>query len=193
LAVIGHEIFEQIIYIHIDTKNENFSKVIIRGLFICSLRWGERWLFVLLILMELENTSLNNWKQFLYHLTDEKPKGWLFDCLMVFISTFNNISVISWRSVLLLGETGGPGEKYRQGLLSFNRWHIRYQFEDCVIIFKKHRSIMRNIMSCCYAQEYTYISLKLSVLECRYLFCHLWSVIPFWYVEIESDARGFEV
>jgi hypothetical protein len=30
--------------------------------------------------------------------------------VMVFHGTFNNISVISWRSVLLLEETGVPGE-----------------------------------------------------------------------------------
>jgi hypothetical protein len=29
---------------------------------------------------------------------------------MVSNATFNNISVVSWRSVLLLGETGVPGE-----------------------------------------------------------------------------------
>jgi hypothetical protein len=29
---------------------------------------------------------------------------------MVFNATFNNISVISWWSVLLVQETGGPGE-----------------------------------------------------------------------------------
>jgi hypothetical protein len=34
-------------------------------------------------------------------------------CLMVFNATFNDISVISWRSVLLVEETGGPGEKHR--------------------------------------------------------------------------------
>ena len=34
----------------------------------------------------------------------------LFVCLMMFNTTFNNISVISWRSVLLVEETGGPGE-----------------------------------------------------------------------------------
>jgi len=28
-------------------------------------------------------------------------------------STFNNISVISWRSVLMVGETVGPGESHR--------------------------------------------------------------------------------
>jgi hypothetical protein len=34
-------------------------------------------------------------------------------CLIVFNATFNNISVISWRSVLLVEETGGPGENHR--------------------------------------------------------------------------------
>jgi len=32
---------------------------------------------------------------------------------MVFNATFNNISVISWRSVLLVEETGGPGENHQ--------------------------------------------------------------------------------
>jgi hypothetical protein len=32
---------------------------------------------------------------------------------MVFNATFNNISVISWRSVLLVEEIGVPGEKHR--------------------------------------------------------------------------------
>jgi hypothetical protein len=31
---------------------------------------------------------------------------------MVFNATFNNISVILWRSVLLVEETGGPGENH---------------------------------------------------------------------------------
>jgi hypothetical protein len=34
-------------------------------------------------------------------------------CLMVFNATFNNISAISWRSVLLVKETGVPGENHR--------------------------------------------------------------------------------
>ena len=37
----------------------------------------------------------------------------LFVCLMVFNATFNNISAISWQSVLLVEETGGPGENHR--------------------------------------------------------------------------------
>jgi hypothetical protein len=32
---------------------------------------------------------------------------------MVFNATFNNISVISWPSVLLVEETGVPGENHR--------------------------------------------------------------------------------
>ena len=37
----------------------------------------------------------------------------LFVCLVVFKATFNNSSVISWRSVLLKEETGVPGENHR--------------------------------------------------------------------------------
>jgi len=32
---------------------------------------------------------------------------------MVFNATFNNVSVISWRSILLVEETGVPGENHR--------------------------------------------------------------------------------
>ena len=33
--------------------------------------------------------------------------------IMVFNATFSNISAIAWRSVLLLKETGVPGENHR--------------------------------------------------------------------------------
>jgi hypothetical protein len=36
-------------------------------------------------------------------------------CFMVFNATFNNISVISWRSFLLVEETGVPEENHRHG------------------------------------------------------------------------------
>ena len=32
---------------------------------------------------------------------------------MVINTTFNNIAVISWQSILLVEETGGPGENHR--------------------------------------------------------------------------------
>ena len=51
---------------------------------------------------------LNQLNEFLLVYVD----GW-FDWSMVFNATFNNISVISWRSVLRLEETGVLGENYR--------------------------------------------------------------------------------
>jgi hypothetical protein len=39
--------------------------------------------------------------------------------VMVFNATFNNISVISWRSVLLVEETGVPWENHRPAV---NHW-----------------------------------------------------------------------
>ena len=39
--------------------------------------------------------------------------GWLVGWFMVVNSNFNNISVISWRSVLLVGKTGVFGENHR--------------------------------------------------------------------------------
>ena len=37
----------------------------------------------------------------------------LFVRLMLFNATCDNISAISWRSVLLVDENGGPGENHR--------------------------------------------------------------------------------
>ena len=54
---------------------------------------------------------------------------------MVFNATLNNILVISWRSALLVEETGGPGENLRPvashwQTLSHNALHIALiQFE----------------------------------------------------------------
>ena len=42
---------------------------------------------------------------------DECEHGWLV-WFLVFNATFNSISVISWWSVLLVEETGGPGENH---------------------------------------------------------------------------------
>ena len=45
-------------------------------------------------------------------LTVSRPTGWLVG-FMVFNATLNNISVISWRSILLVEEPGEPGENHR--------------------------------------------------------------------------------
>jgi len=43
---------------------------------------------------------------------------------MVFNATCNNSSFISWRSVLLVGETGGPGENHIPAAVSDKLYHI---------------------------------------------------------------------
>jgi hypothetical protein len=42
----------------------------------------------------------------------------------VFNTTFNNISVISWWSVLLVEETGGPGETTDLSQVTDKLYHI---------------------------------------------------------------------
>jgi hypothetical protein len=46
---------------------------------------------------------------------------WLRVRAVVFNATFNNISVISWRLVLLVGETGVTGENHRHAA---SRWQV---------------------------------------------------------------------
>ena len=43
---------------------------------------------------------------------------------MVFNATFNNILAISWRSVLLVEETGVPGENHRPVAVTDKLYHI---------------------------------------------------------------------
>ena len=49
--------------------------------------------------------------------------GWLAG-FMVFIATFNNISFISWRSVLLVEETGGPEKTSSLPQVTDKLYHI---------------------------------------------------------------------
>jgi hypothetical protein len=51
---------------------------------------------------------------------------------MVFNATYNNISVISWRSVLLVEETGGPGENKK--IQSYNHKYIHTTQELIIFI-----------------------------------------------------------
>ena len=61
---------------------------------------------------EISNSQLINPKNFCWAtkiVILERVRAWV----MVFMATLNNISVISWRSVLLVEETGIPGENHR--------------------------------------------------------------------------------
>jgi hypothetical protein len=57
-------------------------------------------------------------------LVYRNPSYIVYLCLMVFNPTFNNISVISWRSVLLLEETGVPGETTDLSQVTDKLYHI---------------------------------------------------------------------
>jgi hypothetical protein len=50
--------------------------------------------------------------------------GIVFVCLMVFNVTFNNISAISWQTVLLLEETEGPRENHDLSQVTDKLFHI---------------------------------------------------------------------
>jgi hypothetical protein len=52
-----------------------------------------------------------HWSAFVY-IKQLSNIGWLV-CFIVLNATFNNISVISWRSVLLVEKTGESGENHR--------------------------------------------------------------------------------
>jgi hypothetical protein len=51
-------------------------------------------------------------------------KNWLVGWYMVFNTTFNNISVILWQSVLLVEETGVPGENNQPIQTTDKLYHI---------------------------------------------------------------------
>ena len=57
----------------------------------------------------------------------------LFVCLMVLNTTFNNISVISWLSVLFVKETGGPNDKLYHIMLYTSPWS-RFKLTTSVVI-----------------------------------------------------------
>ena len=46
---------------------------------------------------------------------------------MVFNATFDNLSVILWRSVLLMEETGVSGENYQPAEVTNKLYHIMYR------------------------------------------------------------------
>ena len=54
---------------------------------------------------------------------------------MVFNATCNNISVISWRSVLLVEETGVPGENHQPVTTLFNISMCQYISSTILCLF----------------------------------------------------------
>ena len=65
------------------------------------------------------------------------PLSTLLQYLLVFNATFNNISVISWRSVLLVEETRGPGENHRPVTIHWQTWSHNVEHQITVHNIKK--------------------------------------------------------
>ena len=70
---------------------------------------------------------------------------------MVLNATFNNISVLSWRSVLLVEETGVPGENHRsvasQDENNFNTC-VRIAVGVCPFFFYLHNALNKKGQFC---------------------------------------------
>ena len=78
---------------------------------------------------------------------------------MVFNATFNIISVISWRSVLLMEETGVPGENHRPVANHWQTWSLNVVFSthrlSRVRFFKNHWPFsLEHTRPCCCKDVY---------------------------------------
>jgi hypothetical protein len=94
----------------------------------------------------------------------------LFVYLMVFNATFNNSSAISWRSVLLVEETGRPGENQRPVTSPEKLYHVmlynspwsRFELTTSVVIGTDH-------ISSCKSNYHTITAMKIPPKYCTYL------------------------
>ena len=111
-----------------DQQNNSFVKLSVRRLLSISFsKIMKRKIKVILN----KSTNINQMNNHLW-LTDHEVGGGLW-CF----TTFNNISAISWQSVLLVEETGGPGEKHRPVA---SHWHTLSQKRDHYIWGRKSKS-----------------------------------------------------
>jgi hypothetical protein len=95
---------------------------------------------------------------------------------MVFNATFNIISVISWRSVLLMEETGVPGENHRPVANHWQTWSLNVVFSthrlSRVLFFKNHWLFsLEHTRPCCCKDVYNQHILQESLWRWSYRNC----------------------
>ena len=143
--------------------------------FVCVLKWQSVSSIVMLVILSTIKLKVSCLDYFI-----KKYFVQFVVCLMVFNATFNTLSVISWRSVLLVEETGGPGETCHKPLTNF--YHIMLytspwlRFElttamvigtDCICSCKSNYHIITNVAasSMCWSFNHCtyYICVKLTI------------------------------
>jgi hypothetical protein len=85
---------------------------------------------------------------------------------MVFNATFNNISDISWRSVLLVEETGVPGENHRHVPSHWQTYHK--------MLYRVHRLCVQ--IHTCISSENKLAPLVLLIHVIRLKVCRSWTL-----------------
>ena len=84
----------------------------------------------------------------------------------VFNATFNNISVISWRSVLLVEETGVPRE---------HQWPVASHWQTChIMLYQVHRLFVQ--IHTCISRENKLAPLVLLIHVIRLKVCRSWTL-----------------
>jgi len=112
----------------------------------------------------------------------------LFVCLMVFNATFNNISVISWQSVLLVEEIGDPEKATDRSQVTDKAFHIMLytspwsRFElttsvvigtDCICSCKSNYHMIKDMTAPCIYIKYSFSVLPFywrSYKKCYFIF-----------------------
>jgi hypothetical protein len=88
-------------------------------------------------------------------------------CLMVFNTTSNNISAISWWSVLLVEEPGVPGENYRLVGSQWQTTRVRRGRDRIVVGFTTTYAISAYHHWCCEFESRSGRGAQRYVIECR--------------------------
>ena len=122
--------------------------------------------------LELERTSYYNWHcKLILNQEDNTQKYrivknmkklhsfFLLVCLMVFNATFNNISVMSWRSVLLVKETRGPGENHRPVTSQWQTLSHDVVHLFCFVLFCKPKTQHKASIVYRYIQYISYLKI----------------------------------
>jgi len=100
--------------------------------------------------------------------------------LMVFNATFDNISVISWRWVLLVEETGVPGENHR---IVASHWQTLYTSPWPRFELTTSTVISTDCISSCKSNYHTITTTTASVMYRRLLY--------FWFIPNKGSSSSW--